>query len=356
MRIATYNVNGINARLPRLLEWLDEARPDVACLQELKADGEKIPVQAIEDAGYGAIWHGQKGFNGVAILARDAQPVERRRGLPDDPDETHSRYIEAEVGGVVIASIYLPNGNPQPGPKFDYKLAWMDQADRSCRDAARRGEAGGAGRRLQRHPQGHRHLLGARDGGRRADPAREPRRAAPADPPGLDRRDPRPPSRTRAALHLLGLSGRRLGDATRASGSIICCSARRRPTGWSMPMSTRPCAGARRRRITRRPGWSCADRQPCRGCAGGRAGDRPDRGAARRGARHLVDRFAPPARRRRCRSPRSPTPSPPIARCSTSARSRCGRIPPRAPTTTASAPISQPACARSASSPRSGAT
>ena len=127
MRIATYNVNGINARLPRLLEWLEEARPDVACLQELKADGDRIPVQAIEDAGYGAIWHGQKGFNGVAILARGEQPVERRRGLPDDPDETHSRYIEAEVGGVVIASIYLPNGNPQPGPKFDYKLAWMDR-------------------------------------------------------------------------------------------------------------------------------------------------------------------------------------------------------------------------------------
>jgi exodeoxyribonuclease-3 len=127
MRIATYNVNGINARLPRLLEWLEEARPDVACLQELKADGERIPIQAIEDAGYGAIWHGQKGFNGVAILARGEQPVERRRGLPNDPDETHSRYIEAEVGGVVVASIYLPNGNPQPGPKFDYKLAWMER-------------------------------------------------------------------------------------------------------------------------------------------------------------------------------------------------------------------------------------
>ena len=127
MRIATYNVNGINARLPRLLEWLEEAKPDVACLQELKADGEKIPIGAIEDAGYGAIWHGQKGFNGVAILARGQQPVERRRGLPNDPDATHSRYIEAEIGGIVVASIYLPNGNPQPGPKFDYKLAWMDR-------------------------------------------------------------------------------------------------------------------------------------------------------------------------------------------------------------------------------------
>lgn len=125
MRIATFNVNGINARLPRLLEWLDEAKPDIACLQELKAEGDKMPLRAIEDAGYGVVWHGQKGFNGVAVLARGQQPVERRRGLPGDPDDTHSRYIEAEVNGVVVASIYLPNGNPQPGPKFDYKLAWM---------------------------------------------------------------------------------------------------------------------------------------------------------------------------------------------------------------------------------------
>jgi exodeoxyribonuclease III len=128
MRIATFNVNGINARLPRLLEWLDEARPDVACLQELKADDDKVPRDAIEAAGYRGVWHGQKGFNGVAILARgDETPSLRRVGLPGDPDDTHSRYIEAEVGGVVIASIYLPNGNPQPGPKFDYKLAWMER-------------------------------------------------------------------------------------------------------------------------------------------------------------------------------------------------------------------------------------
>jgi exodeoxyribonuclease-3 len=125
MRIATYNVNGINARLPRLLEWLEEATPDIACLQELKADGDKFPLRAIEDAGYGVSWHGQKGFNGVAILARGQQPAERRRGLDGDPEDVHSRYIEAEVNGVVIASIYLPNGNPQPGPKFDYKLSWM---------------------------------------------------------------------------------------------------------------------------------------------------------------------------------------------------------------------------------------
>ena len=127
MKIATFNVNGINARLPRLLEWLDEAKPDVACLQELKADDSKFPEAAIRDAGYGAVWNGQKGFNGVAILARGRDPVEIRRGLPDDPDPSHSRYIEAAVDGVIIGSIYLPNGNPVPGPKFDYKLAWFDR-------------------------------------------------------------------------------------------------------------------------------------------------------------------------------------------------------------------------------------
>ena len=127
MKIATFNVNGINARLPRLLEWLEEEKPDAVCLQELKADDPKFPEKAIRDAGYGVVWHGQKGFNGVAILARDADPVLIRQGLPGDPDDTHSRYIEAQVGDVVIASIYLPNGNPQPGPKFDYKLAWFER-------------------------------------------------------------------------------------------------------------------------------------------------------------------------------------------------------------------------------------
>ena len=127
MKIATYNVNGIRARLPRLLEWLAEEKADIVCLQELKCDDDNFPAIDIEAAGYGAVWHGQKGFNGVAILARGAQPSPRRVGLPGDPDDTHSRYIEAEVNGVVVGSIYLPNGNPQPGPKFDYKLAWMER-------------------------------------------------------------------------------------------------------------------------------------------------------------------------------------------------------------------------------------
>jgi exodeoxyribonuclease-3 len=127
MKIATFNVNGVNGRLPRLLEWLDESQPDVACLQELKTVDASFPATAIAEAGYGAVWHGQKGFNGVAILARGAQPVELRRGLPGDAADTQSRYLEAAVNGVVIGCLYLPNGNPQPGPKFDYKLAWFER-------------------------------------------------------------------------------------------------------------------------------------------------------------------------------------------------------------------------------------
>jgi exodeoxyribonuclease-3 len=127
MKIATYNINGIGARLPRLLEWLDRESPDVACLQELKAPDQNFPIVAIRAAGYGAIWHGQTSFNGVAILAKNADPVEIRRGLPGDPDDTHSRYIEADVNGIVVGCLYLPNGNPQPGPKFDYKLKWFDR-------------------------------------------------------------------------------------------------------------------------------------------------------------------------------------------------------------------------------------
>ena len=127
MKIATYNVNSVNARLPSLLRWLQETRPDVVCLQELKAPPEKFPVDAIREAGYGAIWHGQKSYNGVAILAKGCEPVEVRRALPGDPDDVHSRYIEAVVDDVVIGCLYLPNGNPAPGPKFDYKLRWLER-------------------------------------------------------------------------------------------------------------------------------------------------------------------------------------------------------------------------------------
>lgn len=127
MLIATYNVNGVNGRLPVLLRWLRERAPDIVCLQELKAPEEKFPARELEKAGYRSIWHGQKSWNGVAILARGALPVETRRGLPGDAEDLHARYIEAEVSGIVIGCLYLPNGNPAPGPKFDYKLKWFER-------------------------------------------------------------------------------------------------------------------------------------------------------------------------------------------------------------------------------------
>ena len=127
MKIATYNVNGVNGRLPVLLRWLKEYKPDVVCLQELKAPQEKFPEQAIADAGYSAIWHGQKSWNGVAILSCVGKPEEIKRGLPGDDEDIQSRYIEANVNGIRVACLYLPNGNPAPGPKFDYKLDWFNR-------------------------------------------------------------------------------------------------------------------------------------------------------------------------------------------------------------------------------------
>ncbi|WP_419809773.1 exodeoxyribonuclease III [Sphingomonas sp.] len=134
MKIVTYNVNGIKARLPRLLEYLAEQQPDVACLQELKSSDETFPQAEIADAGYHAVWHGQKGFNGVAVLSRGEPPVERQRGLTGEPEDEHSRYLECAIGDLIVASIYLPNGNPLPGPKFDYKLRWMERLATHARD------------------------------------------------------------------------------------------------------------------------------------------------------------------------------------------------------------------------------
>lgn len=127
MKIATFNINGINRRLGNLLDWLREAEPDVVCLQELKAAQQDFPEAAIRAAGYASVWLGQPAWNGVAILARGHEPVLTRRGLPDEPDRRQSRYIEAAIDGVVVGCLYLPNGNPQPGPKFDYKLSWFER-------------------------------------------------------------------------------------------------------------------------------------------------------------------------------------------------------------------------------------
>lgn len=130
MKIATYNINGVNGHLPVLLRWLETSKPDVACLQELKAPDEKFPLEAIQAAGYQAIWHGQKSWNGVAILSRQHEIKEIRRTLPGDPEDMHSRYIEAEVNNIIVGCLYLPNGNPAPGPKFEYKLQWLERFTR----------------------------------------------------------------------------------------------------------------------------------------------------------------------------------------------------------------------------------
>jgi exodeoxyribonuclease-3 len=134
LRIATFNVNNVNKRLGNLLAWLEVERPDAVCLQELKAEDRAFPAAALEDAGYGAVWRGERSWNGVAILARDATPVLIRRALPGDPADRQARYIEAAVNGVVLACLYLPNGNPQPGPKFEYKLKWFERLNAHAAD------------------------------------------------------------------------------------------------------------------------------------------------------------------------------------------------------------------------------
>ena len=137
MKIATFNINNVNRRLPNLLQWLKVARPDIACLQELKAADAEFPADAIRKAGYHAVWRGQKTWNGVAILARGKEPILTCTALPGDADDTQSRYIEAAIDGVLVGCIYLPNGNPQPGPKFDYKLAWFKRLQGHARKLLR---------------------------------------------------------------------------------------------------------------------------------------------------------------------------------------------------------------------------
>jgi len=133
LKVATYNVNGVNGRLARLIEWLEETSPDIVCLQEIKTTDEKCPARALEDAGYGSLWHGQRSHHGVAILAKGEQPKEIRRGLPGDELDRQARYLEAQAKGLAVGSVYLPNGNPQPGPKFDYKIAWFERFNAHAR-------------------------------------------------------------------------------------------------------------------------------------------------------------------------------------------------------------------------------
>jgi exodeoxyribonuclease-3 len=139
MKIATFNINNVNKRLSNLLGWLKAATPDVVCLQELKAADREFPKAEIEKVGYGAVWRGEKSWNGVAILSRGSEPIVTRTELPGHPEDKQSRYIEAAVNGVLIASLYAPNGNPQPGPKFTYKLAWLKRLARHASELYRAG-------------------------------------------------------------------------------------------------------------------------------------------------------------------------------------------------------------------------
>jgi exodeoxyribonuclease III len=139
MKIATFNINNVNRRLPNLLQWLKDRKPDIVCLQELKCSDREFPAEAIRLAGYHAIWRGQRTWNGVAILSRRHEPIVTRTTLPGDSSDTQARYVEAAIGGIVVGCIYLPNGNPQPGPKFDYKLAWFKRLHAHARRLLREG-------------------------------------------------------------------------------------------------------------------------------------------------------------------------------------------------------------------------
>ncbi len=188
MKIATFNINNVNRRLPNLLHWLKTAKPDVVCLQELKCTDDAFPAEALAKAGYAAVWRGQRTWNGVAILARGAEPVITRTALPGDADDAQARYIEAAVGGILIGCIYLPNGNPQPGPKFDYKLAWLKRLAAHARRLLREdmpvvlaGDYNVAPTDIDIYPDD---ILGRR----RAHPAAEPVRVRAARQAGLDGR------------------------------------------------------------------------------------------------------------------------------------------------------------------------
>ena len=303
MRIATYNVNGINGRLDVLLRWLGEAQPDIVTLQELKAPDAAFPAEAIAAAGYEAIWHGQQRWNGVAILSRCGTPVETRRGLPGDPDPKQSRYIEAAVNGVIVAGLYLPNGNPRPGPKFDYKLAWFDRLARACRRLAGEQGAGRPGGRFQRHADRARRLQTRALGRRRLVRARGARGFCRAGRAGLDRRAAQAPPR-RADLHLLALLAAvvraRRGAADRPSPA----QSQARQDGSSRPGSIAPRAGGTRPATT------------------------PRRGSRSRTAERRIGlSFAAlPPRRAQCRRapPRSARSALPGCCCSRPRRRRCG--------------------------------
>lgn len=235
LKLATFNVNGIGTRLPHLLAWLDKEAPDIVALQELKALDEAFPVGELEAAGYGALWYGQRSWNGVALLGRDTVPVESRRGLPGDPKDIQSRYLEAAIHGIVVGAIYLPNGNPFPGPKYDYKLGWM--------------------RRLQRHAKGLVDLphpvalLG--------DFNVIPHDSDVYDPKAWRRDALFQPEVRERYEELLSQGWTDASSATAGCASTTCCSIRCWRRAWRRPASTAGSGCRRRPATTRRPGrWS----------------------------------------------------------------------------------------------------
>jgi len=254
MKIATFNINNINRRLPNLLRWLRSAKPDVVSLQELKSTDGEFPVSAIAKAGYGAVWRGQKTWNGVAILARKAEPVLIRTELPGDEDDREARYIEAAVNGIIVTSIYLPNGNPQPGPKFDYKLEWFRRLKRHAAKFLKSeipvvlaGDYNVAPTELD-------NLSDAVMGQRCVDPAEEPRRVQIAGGARLARCDPQSPS-VKADVHVLGLQAKPLAARRRIAARSSSAQpghraapdqGRRRSQGASRRRRQRPCAGVDR--------------------------------------------------------------------------------------------------------------
>ena len=222
MKVATFNINNINRRLPNLLAWLRAAKPDVVALQELKAADAEFPATAIEKAGYGAVWCGQKTWNGVAILARNADPVLTRTELPGDRDDREARYIEAAVGGIIVTSLYLPNGNPQPGPKFDYKLDWFKRLRTHAAKLLKQDIPVVLAGDYNVAPTRARYLSDKIVGQGRADPAEEPRRLQGADRAGLDRLASAPCTRQNRCSRS-GTTSETAGRVTQDFGSIICC-------------------------------------------------------------------------------------------------------------------------------------
>ena len=254
MKVATFNINNINRRLPNLLRWLKAAKPDAVALQELKASDAEFPLSAIEKAGYGAVWRGQKTWNGVAILARKAEPVLIRDRLPGDADDHEARYIEAAVNGVIVTSIYLPNGNPQPGPKFDYKLDWFKRLRTHAAKFLKQdvpvvlaGDYNVAPTEIDIYP------TKSWD----KDALIQPKSRAAFKIAGRARLDATPSAnciRSSASIHS-GTTSETAGRAMPACGSIISCSARRLPRACSRPASTKRSAARKAPATTRRRGW-----------------------------------------------------------------------------------------------------